>query len=273
MPPFERALIAGVVVVGALGAVLSGVLAYDAQDAAGRDKVQQEVAKLAFQFLVVSVLGVLFKFLIDRYHDRAKRIDTLADYRQEMLRRLVAVTKRVRNVPTIVGAERSARAYNEQMRELLDAHSELGEIRHDIETSSGQGKRNPAFKAWPEIEGSLRAMEKYLRAVVSEWQGSYHDLSELEARAEGWRILQTQERRRELQAQVWEFIRDRPHFKSMLEEPDQEDLPPEGHLQPSKFTARFLYPYHDALRLMRGQTLQQPASQTPEQPESLNSRR
>jgi hypothetical protein len=248
------------IIIGAVGgtivAVLIGFLAYRSQRDTGQDKIHQEVAKLAFQFLLVGILGVLVKFLLDRYHDRAKRVDSLADYRVDVSRKLVSVTNRVRNVPMVVNVHQSLKAYDEQMYEVLDAHRDLKVLRHDVD-NLGTGDDNQAFKQWPEIREFLLDMEDYLRKLLREWQLSYAELSKLQLQAE---------QRRWRRPDVWIRISSQPVFGEMLVEPVAAARVEEGvsngansaHLPESEFDREYLFVYRQALGLMRRQIVGKP---------------
>jgi hypothetical protein len=208
--------------------VLAG-LAFVSQSAHGRDEVLQELPKATFTFLLVGVLGVFVKEFIDRRREEAARSEALNEFRREMTRRLVDATHRVRRVPILIEADKSARMYSEQMREVTDAYLELRAVRHEIDNLGAL--ENAAFDDWPATRQSLQAIEAYLAALIDEYRASNTAVQDHQP--------------------AWNAISELPRLRELLDE-----RPAAGADSP--FYIGFIAPYAHALARMRAQMLHRP---------------
>jgi hypothetical protein len=118
----------------AVAALVLAFLGYLALDAGARDRATRDFPKLAYQFLLVGVLGVYANFLIQRYRDRLAREEAASELREETAGRLVGITVRVRKAQVLLALDRSKKTYDEQVRDLIHAAMDLREIDHEIET-------------------------------------------------------------------------------------------------------------------------------------------
>jgi hypothetical protein len=233
----------------AVGAVLAlAALAYASLNGPRRNAVLEEVPKATFTFLLVGVLGVLVKYLVDRHRDERAREEQMDDFRKEMIDRLVEATSRIRRVPMLVDAHRSAKAYAEQMKETIDAYLEIRRTRHEIENIA-----DLAFRNWaPDIRNNIQAMEHYLEEVIAEFRASGAEILELDRKARrGWRG----------QAKVWRRISSLPRMEEMLAE-----HPSLGARSP--FYVGYLEPYGKALADMRRELLRVPDTAREREPEA-----
>jgi hypothetical protein len=244
----------------AIGAVLAvAALAYASLNGPRRDAVLEDVPKATFTFLLVGVLGVLVKYLVDRHRDeRAReekshsderaREEKIDDFRKEMIDRLVEATSRIRRVPMLVEAHRSANAYAEQMKETIDAYNEIRRTRHEIDNIA-----DLAFRSWvPDIRENIRAMERYLDEVIDEFRTSGAEIFELDRKA--WRS-------RRGQAKVWRRIRSLPRIAEMLAED-----PSRGAT--SRFYVGYFEPFGKALAEMRRELLRVPSPEREPEPDA-----
>jgi uncharacterized membrane protein YeaQ/YmgE (transglycosylase-associated protein family) len=205
-------------VVGA-AAVIALATIYFLEDDSGRRILRAESAKGLIQLIGIGVIGAIIKFLFDTYQETQRRIDDLravarekssamAEFRRDKIGRIVQVTNTLRRAPVLIEAHRSARTYNEQMRQLIDAGLELRLVRHEIDALGGD-EANIAFPAWPEIRAYFRPMDEYFGWLQQEFRGKSKILSELQAAAE---------RDRSRQQEVWEEIRRLPSIVDLLAE-------------------------------------------------------
>ena len=231
-------------VAASLAAVGFSLVAFLSQDAEGRNNVLQEVAKVTWQFLLVGVLGGFVTYLLQQRQARAAEHAAMDDFRREMLRRTVAVTNVVRRVPLLVGARRSYRTYDDQMRAIIDAYLDLRAVRHEIANLGDEP--NMAFSDWRRIQRSMREMEDYLSSVTAEYAGAESKaISELQIQAE---------HDRRLQSEVWDRLRNLPVMGDMLRErPDLRG--PETEPIATRYYSGYMRPYGEALRMMRAEFL------------------
>lgn len=223
-----------------IGLVVLYAVVFDEQ---GRKAFAPEIGKGLVQLVAVAVLGSVVKLLIDDHQRRLRdagearvRVQQLEErlqsFRLDKVRRLVGVTNVLRRVPVLIDAHRSAKTYNEQMREVVDAGLELRLIRHEI-GAIGEDP-NPAFPAWAQIEKALRSMEAYIKWVESDFRKNSKTVSELQREAE---------RNRDLQPKVWERILEIPSIRDLLEEVDLSS-------QKTQYATAYLLSYNEAMKLM-----------------------
>jgi hypothetical protein len=121
--------------------------------------------------MAIGILGAVVKFLLDQHSLARNRADALNEFRKEILRRLVDAKNQVRDVPSLIEVDPSAKAYGEQMRALIGSRHDLSLIRHEIETSK------QAFSNLEDLKGRLLQMEKHLGDLINEFKTHYRDLS------------------------------------------------------------------------------------------------
>lgn len=238
-----------------LGAIIAlGSLNVWVLDETARGQFAVESAKALLQVVTVAILGGLVKLLIDdqqrlqreandeRQRELREATDTrvraeanearLESFRTDKVRRLVGVTNVLRRAPVLIEAHRSARTYNEQMREIVNAGLELRLIRH--ETDAIGPERNPAFREWPRIRDAIREMEEYISWVAGDFRNHSKALSEKQQRAE---------MNRDLQSSVWDIILALDSVRDLL---DGDGTGDEG----TRYYTRYLGAHETALRLM-----------------------
>jgi len=228
-------------------------------NATERQTFAMEIGKGLVQIFTVAVIGSVIKLLIDDHQRRVRELtearvraeqeaaqtrlraeqqeERLEAFRNDKVRRLVTVTNVLRRAPVLIDAHRSARTYNEQMREIVNAGLELRLIRHEIDALGPE--RNTAFEDWPQIREALRKMEAYIRWIVSEFRSNSKGLSELQRRAETDRSLQTA---------VWERIYSIRTVRDLLQDVDAAE-------RNTRFAQDYLEPYQEALRVMIASSL------------------
>jgi hypothetical protein len=250
-------------VLASMTAIGISLWAFLSQDAEGRDKVAQEVAKVTWQFLLIGVLGGFVTYLLQQRQTQAAdaRADAqrliaeraaMDEFRTEILRRTVAVTSAVRRVPLMVSARRSYRTYDTQMRAVIDAYLDLRALHHEVDNFGIDG--NAAFKEWGQIRDRMETMETYLGSLCAEFASDQSkDISELQVKAE---------KDRARQPEVWDRLRGLPVLGDMLQEaPDLHGSRKE--VTATNFYASYMEPYGDALKLMRAELLR-PAPSPPQ---------
>jgi len=247
------ALLTGMALVG-----LGGLYRY-VFDAADTKSFNVEIGKGLVQVFTLAVIGSLVKLLIDEHQRRLREMsearvraeqdaaqnqiraeqqeERLEAFRADKVRRLVGVTNVLRRAPILIDAHRSAKTYNEQMREIVNAGLELRLIRHEIDALGAT--RNAAFSDWPEVRGSIRRMEEYVGTIVSDFRARSKELSELQRRAESDRALQPQ---------VWQGIASIESLRDLLQDAETAG-------QTTRYGTEYLAPYQEALRLMIGSSL------------------
>jgi hypothetical protein len=151
----------------AAAALIVAILGYLTLDADARDSATRDFPKLAYQFVLVGVLGVYANFLVQRYRDRLAREEAASELRKETVGRLVGVTVRVRKAQILLALDGSQKTYDEQVRELIHATMDLREIDHEIETRHTFTAR--------EIRPAVGEMVNYLESLVEELRKSRRD--------------------------------------------------------------------------------------------------
>jgi hypothetical protein len=250
-----------------VAAVVTSVWIVHTQDEAGRDEILQELPKATWQFLLVVVFGGFVSYLFDHYRDRVAEVKAQAEkkaadeaamdqYRKELLRRTVTVTRSIRRVPLLVRARRSYRVYDQQMRAVIDAYLDLRAVGHEIDNLGFED--NAAFANWPEISQAMDAMEQYLESLTDEFAGAQsRAISKLHAQAESDRTGRSE---------VWDALKDLPVLGDMLaEEPRRRNEkaerpagPPSKAEATTDYYASYLQPYGEAVKLMRAELLRRP---------------
>jgi hypothetical protein len=212
-----------------------------------------EIGKGLIQIFTIAVIGSIVKLLVDDHQRRLRetnearvraqqREQQLQEFRMDKVRRLVGVTNILRRAPILIDAHRSAKTYNEQMREVVNAGLELRLIRH--ETDAIGHDPNPAFPAWPDISGEFRKMEEYVAWIVKDFREHSKKLSELQRKAESDRALQPM---------VWDQIAAISSVRDLLQEIDALN-------QTTRYASEYLQAYESAMRLMITSSLDVPRS-------------
>jgi hypothetical protein len=219
-----------------------------------RGQFSLEAAKALLQVVTVAILGGIVKLLIDDQQrlqreandERQRQLREATDarvraeanetrleaFRTDKVRRLVGVTNVLRRAPILIEAHRSAKTYNEQMREIVNGGFELHLIRD--ETDAIGPDQNPAFREWPQIRDAIRQMEEYIEWIAGDFRKQSKSLSERQQKAEIDRALQSK---------VWE---------SILALESVRDLRGESSTgaQSTRYAAKYLTAHETALRLM-----------------------
>jgi hypothetical protein len=232
---------------------------------ANRPALLAEITKGLLQIFAVGVIGTLAKFVLDEHQNRRREAldgqiraerdaadarlraqhqrEQLAAFRVDKIRRLVQVTNTMRRAPILIDAHRTAKTYNEQMREIVDAGLELRLLRHEIDAAGPGG--NPAFPEWPEIREMFSrqgGMEQYIAWIHGEFRQHSKRLSELQVAAE---------RDRSRQADVWDEIRKLPSVRDLLEDVDDGG-------RGTRFASEYLKSYETAMQRMVRAALPRP---------------
>ena len=106
----------------------------------GREELLRSLAQVGAQFLIVGLVGFFLKEYLDARREEQRRVDAevgaerrrqdaLDAFRLDVLRRVVGTANRVRRTAVVLDAERSAKAYAEQMRSLADWNSGWSRMR------------------------------------------------------------------------------------------------------------------------------------------------
>lgn len=206
----------------AVGAVAIAIVGYVSLDADDQSRAVRDFPKLAFQFLLLGVLGVYVNFLVQRYRDRLAQTEAASEFRKETAQRLVDVTHRVRKAQLLLAIDRSPKTYDEQVRELIDVTMDLRAIGHESETRG-------TFTNRELIREAVGAMTCYLESLVYELRVS---------------------RRRVVRA-WWPTrdVRDTPHLDELL-----AGVPPDP--KESLFDQDYLAHHQEALREMRDEIVE-----------------
>jgi hypothetical protein len=170
---------------GALFAVSVGLVLFFWSRGVVKDTLDMEIAKVALQGGIVAVIGTLLALLVSRREDRVKAAQKALDesredrrYREE---RLKATLTRIRSsYNNSKRARRNMRAlardcskkpavldlahYDKYMAELNEAQLELEAIVSDVESDK------ETYASAYALLGTLTKMEKYLCAIVSEYE-------------------------------------------------------------------------------------------------------
>ena len=228
-------------------------------DGPKRDSFAVELGKTLLQIFTVAVIGTIIKLLLDDHQRRQREAhenrqrqlreatdarvraeqkeERLQEFRADKIRRLVGVTNVLRRAPVLIDAHRSAKTYNEQMREIVNAGLELRLIRH--ETDAIGALTNPAFPDWPKIRDDIRRMEDYVRGVVQDFRDSSKRLSELQRQPE---------ENRKLQPEVWRQISAVDSVRDLLQEVD-------GQVGETRYASAYLVAHEAALGRMINSSL------------------
>jgi hypothetical protein len=228
-----------VTVAAVIGLVALYLFVFEPKDRAG---FAGEIGKGLISIITVAVIGSVVKLLVDDHQRRLRdltearvraqeREQRLQEFRSDKVRRLVGVTNILRRAPTLIDAHRSAKTYNEQMREVVNAGLELRLIRHETDAI---GNPNPAFAAWDTIRGEIRKMEGYIKWLVDDFRAHSKALGELQSKAEA---------DRQLQPMVWERIRALPSVSDLLYEIDTPNAK-------TRYAGEYLKAYEAAMQMM-----------------------
>lgn len=167
-------------------AVVWGVYTFIPEDATPgtiRNAITLELAKIFTQLAVIGVVGTLIKFLLDEHAVRRRRDEAeeaeqqrqqnaRRDFRQGLWRGLRDVYSQVENARNLIEGAKSARTYGQQVREIMDLRTQLGEIRHEVAFSADTFEAKEALSSW------IRRMEKYLEGLIEEYGKEYKSLSD-----------------------------------------------------------------------------------------------
>lgn len=141
----------------------------------GRAQLSIEVCKSLLQLIVVILLGGLVTWII-KYLENTKKADkALNEFRLEFINKLSSVDESVmksRRVLRSVGLIRKAGVitpaqigvYDEQIACLLDAEIGVGRLIRDLQNF------RDAFSSNVVLEQKLKGMERFLRALLDEYE-------------------------------------------------------------------------------------------------------
>ena len=171
-------LLFGVTLVFGVAVALVLTLLMTTTDPKVNGEMRVEVLKYLLQFTVIIIVGgavaALFRYAERRRDEKKIRSEIRTDYLQRLgalyrhvkasrrtLRAEGLTTKYASAPKTISGKQ--AEIYKKQMIELNDAQLELEGLK--IEANSV-----PAFVSLPELSGTLKQMEDYLRQILTEYE-------------------------------------------------------------------------------------------------------
>jgi hypothetical protein len=126
-----------------------------------RVKVRVARGPVRCQFLLVGApLASFVKYLVARHRDQAERAHTLNELRKDLIRRVTAATNRMRRAPLLITAHRTAKTYNEAMKESSTAVAELRAVAHEIGRSGAEA--GALFRDADVIRTDLLKMQRHL---------------------------------------------------------------------------------------------------------------
>ena len=178
------------------------------------DDIWFEVARASTQVIVIGVLGTVLKFLLDEQQATRQRLERAETFRRDKIQRLIAVTNRLRKVPVLIEAHRSAKTWGEQMRVAIDAKQAIGFIRHEV--GAGGSSADAPFPNADDISAKLRSMEAHLEVLSRDYRAFYKDLSEQQRGAEDSKLKDADRQAR--QAAIWDRIQEIPSTADLLSE-------------------------------------------------------
>jgi hypothetical protein len=162
-----------------VGVLAVGTASFVQLDDAGRRGVYAEVAKLAFQFIVVIVLGTLLKKVVDDSRDHRLVAEARVLRQREYIRRLLDASHSVDLARTLIKAHRSATTWSREVVErVVPAYTTLRDIRYDLETSAAES--TPLFSAWSDIVRDAEAMEAELARLIEEFMDRRRPVAEMQ---------------------------------------------------------------------------------------------
>ena len=155
---------------------LAWAVVYCRADGTGQKQLEIEAAKSLLQLMAVAVIGNVVLLLIRNYEDRKKaltaRRDLLRTDLSQDLGELYGKTKQIRRTlraatdwePNTLPAQK----YSESLEELSDIQVKL----EGLQSKAAAGARQRTLPA--AVPDHLRSMERYLSALVSEYERSAH---------------------------------------------------------------------------------------------------
>lgn len=153
-----------------------------------KSRVYVEVVKLSYQFIILTLLGLLVTSSVEAVRARRARFEEARKRQLDHLARLISLTQQVDVAKTLISANRSVNTWSGQMNErIIPAYIELRGLLHDQETA--KRSKTPIFGSLS-IRELMAGMKDYLSGLVVEYSEHKKGLSERQLAAEKDRSLQ-----------------------------------------------------------------------------------
>jgi hypothetical protein len=162
-----------VVAVALVGVVLALIaLAIGSFTEASGTTLWLEAGKVCLTAIGAAVIGGLVKFLFDQFaqarETRAKRDDFVTS----VIAEVDDTRLRVETARLLIRAQRTAKAYDEQMHDLIEASTRIEHLRRRVEAwaaaAPGPVRDNEKF-----LTGHFRKAHRYVQDLLDEYQAQY----------------------------------------------------------------------------------------------------
>jgi hypothetical protein len=135
------------------------------------DKMWEEAAKASLNLATGIILGGFLKLLLDA-HSRAQETRTQrSDFRLDIVNRLELIIDQLETARLLINANRSARTYEEQMRQLLGVRAAVSDVLRSIQTVGLEMDDSDL------ITSQVKQMEGYIEKLGEEYAKRYSDVA------------------------------------------------------------------------------------------------
>jgi hypothetical protein len=121
-----------------------------------------------------AILGGLAKLLLDDFDRGRQQRAEYAQFITNVLADLKGVYDQVERARTLLAANRSAKTFGEQMRDLIEARVKLLNVIRALEQDQD------ALKRWGQLQGDVRCMKDYLTWLIEAFQREYKVIADLQ---------------------------------------------------------------------------------------------
>ncbi len=191
-----------------LSLVLSLIIFFTG-DADLKESAKLEFLKILLQLLLLTALGTIVKIILENYNEAKKKAEIelernkekeieRSQYFNSLRKDLINSIQNVRRSRSIIIANKSAKTYGEQMKEIMDAKFEVSDLKEEIANSEYSIKNSLKL----ESKKALNGIEKYISNLIIEYRENYKDLSETQINAPN---------------EVWSKLYDLQYLKGFLQ--------------------------------------------------------